>query len=61
MASIRQNKTPYAYKAGPAAVAVTVHQTATTDFAASKHDYNESESEKPVRVFHRDTVAALRD
>jgi hypothetical protein len=48
MPSIRQSKDPYNFKCktGPTAVAVTVHQTATTDLAASKHDYDELELEK---------------
>jgi len=61
MPSIRLSKAPYNFKSqtGSTAVAVTVHQTATTDFAASEHDYNESELDKSGSLSH--TVAVLRD
>ena len=37
----------------PTAVAVTMHQTATADFARNMHDYdNEPELDKPVWVLH---------
>jgi len=61
MRSIRQSKAPYTFncETRPTAVAVTVHQTATTDFATSKDDYTEPDLDTSVRVLH--TVVALHD
>jgi hypothetical protein len=54
MRSVRQSKAPYTLncETRPTAVAVTVHQTATTDFATIKDDYTEQELGMSVRVLH---------
>jgi hypothetical protein len=51
--SVQMKRMGHKSKTGSTAVAVTVHRTATTDFAASKHSYeNEQGLDKSVRILH---------
>ena len=55
--SIEGGGRSYKYRSGPTAVAVSVHQTITSDFEMRKHDYDDApELETSVRLLYTAVV-----